>query len=90
MSNNRKTLDEIKHSFLHSLHQIAPEIDVQHINPDTILRTEFEIDSMDFLRLIVLLHQELNVDIPEKDYSKLATLQGAVDYLNEKINPCLD
>ena len=71
---------------MHSLHQIAPEIELQNMNPEGILREEFETDSMDFLRLIVLLHEQLKVDIPEKDYSKLATLQSTLTYLNEKIN----
>lgn len=86
MKNETKSFDEISNAFLHSLHQIAPDIDLQNINPESILREEFEIDSMDFLRLVVLLHEQLNVDIPEKDYSKLATLQSSITYLNEKIN----
>ena len=86
MKNKTKSLDEIRNAFLHSLHQIAPEIELQNINPESILREEFEIDSMDFLRLIVLLHEQLKVDIPEKDYSKLATLQSTLTYLNAKIN----
>ncbi|HAT2067343.1 TPA: hypothetical protein OO122_002875 [Legionella pneumophila] len=86
MNNEKKSLNEIRSVFLHALHQIAPEIDLQAINPQTVLREEFEIDSMDFLRFIVLLHEQLNVNIPEKDYSKLATLQSSLTYLSERIN----
>ena len=86
MKNNKKSLDEIRHAFLDALHQIAPEIELQQMTDETVLREEFEIDSMDFLRFIVLLHKQLNVEIPEKDYSKLATLQSSLAYLNEKIN----
>lgn len=86
MSNNSKSLDEIRTIFLQSLHQIAPEIDVQNINPDTLLREEYEIDSMDFLRFIMLLHEKLKINIPEKDYPTLATLQSSMTYLNEKIS----
>jgi len=85
MTYQNKSLDEIRELFLHSLHQIAPEIDVNKLNPETILREEFEIDSLDFLRLIVLLHDDLKIEIPEKDYARLATLQSSVAYLNEKI-----
>ncbi len=84
MKNEHKSLDDIREGFLHCLHQIAPEIDLQSIRPETILREEFEIDSVDFLRLLVLLHEELNVDIPEKDYSKLATLESSLNYLQEQ------
>lgn len=86
MSNHSKSLDEIRTIFLQSLHQVAPEIDLQNISPATILREEYEIDSMDFLRFIILLHEKLKIDIPEKDYSKLATLQSSMIYLNKKIN----
>lgn len=81
-----KSLDEIRTIFLTSLHRIAPEIDLQTISPDTLLREAYEIDSMDFFRFIVLLHEQLNIDIPEKDYVKLATLQSSVTYLNERLN----
>ena len=50
------------------------------------LREEFEIDSIDFLRLIVLLHEQLTIDIPEKDYAKLATLQSSLAYLRARIS----
>jgi acyl carrier protein len=36
---------------------------------------------MDFLNFVVALHKQLGVDIPEKDYAKLATLEGCVGYL---------
>lgn len=86
MNNDSKSLDEIRAVFLQSLHQVAPEIDLQNITPETIFREEYEIDSVDFLRFIILLHEQLKIDIPEKDYSKLATLQSSLIYLNEKIN----
>ncbi|KTD05352.1 acyl carrier protein [Fluoribacter gormanii] len=86
MSNHSESIDEIRMVILQSLHQIAPEIDFQNISPDTILREEYEIDSMDFLRFIVLLHEKLKIDIPEKDYPRLATLKSSLTYLNEKIN----
>jgi acyl carrier protein len=36
---------------------------------------------MDFLTFITAIHQRLGIDIPEIDYSKLNTLEGAVSYL---------
>jgi acyl carrier protein len=45
------------------------------------LREQLDIDSMDFLNFVIALHKELGVGLPEKDYPKLATLDGCVDYL---------
>ena len=78
--------NDIRRIFLESLHQIAPDIDIETIKPETMLREEFEIDSIDFLRLIVLLHEQLTIDIPEKDYAKLATLQSSLAYLRARIS----
>ena len=36
---------------------------------------------MDFLNLVMALHQRLGIDIPETDYRKLATLESMMDYL---------
>jgi acyl carrier protein len=82
----KKSPEEIKQTVLHALHEIAPEVDLQTLNPDINLREELDIDSMDFRRLMVRLHKELNMDIPEKDYGKLVTLKDFINYLQTKLN----
>ncbi len=76
-----RTRDEIRAAFLDVLAAIAPEIDPTTIAPDKPLREQFDIDSMDFLNVIVRLHDTLAIDIPESDYAELTTLDHAVDYL---------
>jgi acyl carrier protein len=63
------------------LAQIAPEVDLESIEPDTDLHTDLDIDSMDFLNFVIGLHEASGVDIPERDYPLLATPGGCVDYL---------
>lgn len=75
------TKDEIKAVVVDELGRIAPDIDAGAANPSGDLREEFDIDSMDFLNLVTALHQRLGVDIPEKDYPQLFTLEAAVAYL---------
>jgi acyl carrier protein len=75
------TKDEIRGKVLRVLGQIAPEADLSQIRPKLPIREQLDIDSMDLLNFVIALHKELNVDIPEADYSKLATLDGSVDYL---------
>ena len=68
------------------LNNIAPEIDLAAIDPAADLREALDIDSMDFLNFISAIHGRLGVDIPERDYPKLFTLDGAIGYLKLKLN----
>ena len=75
------TREQIEAAVRSSLGAIAPEVDLARVRPNADLRDELDIDSMDFLRFVVDVHARLGVDVPEKDYPKLATLRGCVDYL---------
>ena len=75
------TKDQIKETVLRVLGQIAPEADLSQIKPNLRIRDQLDIDSMDLLNWVIGLHKELNVEIPEADYPKLATLDGCIDYL---------
>ena len=67
------------------LSNIAPEVDLAGIDPGADLREALDIDSMDFLNFITAIHHRLGVDIPETDYRKLITLDGAVAYLRGRL-----
>ena len=75
------TKDQIRETVLRVLGQIAPEADLSQIKPNLRIRDQLDIDSMDLLNWVIGLHKELNVEIPEADYPKLATLDGCIDYL---------
>ena len=76
-----RTPEEIRATVLQVLGDIAPEADLAGIDPAESLREQFDLDSMDFLNFAIGLHQRLGVEIPEADYSRLASLEGAVAYL---------
>jgi acyl carrier protein len=67
------------------LGNIAPEMDLQELEPSADLREALDIDSMDFLNFVIAVHHRLGVNIPELDYPKLTTLDGAVTYLKAKL-----
>jgi acyl carrier protein len=67
------------------LNNIAPEVAIGTIDPAADLREALDIDSMDFLNFVTAIHHRLGIDIPELDYPKLMTLEGAVEYLKEKL-----
>jgi acyl carrier protein len=67
------------------LGNIAPEMDIGAIDASADLREALDIDSMDFLTFITAIHRRLGVNVPEVDYPKLTTLDGAVAYLAAKL-----
>ena len=67
------------------LSNIAPEANLREIDSAADLREALDIDSMDFLNFVVAIHHRLGVDIPELDYPKLITLDGAATYLKSKL-----
>jgi acyl carrier protein len=76
--------EDLREVVLSVLSRIAPEIDPRSIRATTSFRDQLDLDSMDFLNLVLGLHERLGVDIPEADYPKLSTLDGAVAYLTAK------
>ncbi len=79
------TRDEIKSTVVDALTRVAPEIDPASIQAGVSFRDQLDLDSMDFLNFVLALHERLGVDIPEVDYARLYSLDGAVDYLASKV-----
>lgn len=73
--------EEARAVLLQSLGEIAPEIDPGAVDPDVPLGEQLELDSMDFLNLIVAVAERTEIEVPERDYPQLATLNGAIAYL---------
>ena len=73
---------DLRSRVLEALAGIAPEADVNKLRPNISIREQLDIDSMDFLNFVIAVHTALNVDIPERDYPKLTTIDGCVAYLN--------
>ena len=71
------TRDELRATVLRVLGDIAPEAALTALHPGVGFRDQLDLDSMDVLNFVVGLHTALGVDIPETDYSKLATLEGS-------------
>ncbi len=72
---------EIKALVFELLGNIAPEADFSTLAGDADLREELDLDSMDFLNFVIALHERTGIDVPETDYPRLFTLDGAISYL---------
>lgn len=82
------TRDEIRQAVVDGILVFAPEADFDSLDPRRPFREELDIDSFDFLNLIVALHERLGVDIPEADYGKVLTLDGMIDYIEARLAAC--
>jgi acyl carrier protein len=72
---------DLRDLVLEVLSDIAPETDPSALDPTEDLRDELDLDSMDELNMITRVSERLHLDIPEKDYPQMRTLDGAVRYL---------
>jgi len=79
------TPQEIRRAVIEALSAIAPEGDYDTLRGDRPLRDQLDIDSFDFLNVVIRLHDKLGVDVPEADYPKLATLDSATAYLAARL-----
>ena len=76
---------DIREVIQEELNNIAPEIDLASVDPAADLREALDIDSMDFLNFVTAIHHRLGLDIPEVDYPKLVTLDGAIAYVSTRL-----
>ena len=75
---------DIRQLLFEELGNLAPEADLGTVPPDADLREALDLDSMDFLNLVMALHKRLAIDIPERDYAELRTIGDAIAYLVAK------
>lgn len=79
------TNEEIRQAVLNIITDIAPDEDVSEINDNKPLRDQIELDSMDFLDIVLELRKRYSVEVPEAEYPQLNTLAGCVTYLAPKL-----
>lgn len=72
---------DVREAVISILGDIAPDEDVSSINDQDSLREQIDLDSMDFLDIVMELRKRFNIEVPEKDYGQLATMASCVTYL---------
>jgi len=71
----------IKAAVIAILRRIAPEFDPKDLIETEPLRDQIDLDSVDWLNVLVAVNEQLRIDIPETDYEKLRTFADLVRYL---------
>ena len=84
------TPENIRSIVLECLNGIAPEADPTTIQATVNLRDQLDLDSVDLLNFVISLHKHFKIDIPEKDYPQMMTLNGCVSYLSSKVTAGAD
>ena len=78
------TKDDIKKLIIEIIADIAPDEDTSNLKPDVRLREQLQLDSMDFLDIVMELRKRHGIEVPESDYMQLATLDSCANYLGPK------
>lgn len=79
------TGDELRQAVLAVLRDVAPEAELSRLAPDAPIRDQLDVDSIDFMRFLIGINEKLHVDVPEADYPKVATLNGLLRYLRDRL-----
>lgn len=71
---------DIQSRLLAAIAEIAPETDLETIDPTRALRQQVDLDSADWLNFLVAVHEKLGVDIPDAEAARLRTLEQLTAY----------
>lgn len=75
------TPDDARQVVLDAIATVAPDAPVGELAPDDDLFDTLELDSMDLLNIVVAVHERTGIEVPERDYGKLGTLDDFAAYL---------
>ena len=75
------TDDDARNLIRAVLAEVAPEADLDSVGPDETMQEALDLDSIDFLNFVTGLHERTGLEIPERDYPELSTVEGCVHYL---------
>ena len=77
--------NEILQAACRALKRVAPEANVEALDPDRRIRDQLAFDSVDFLNFALALQEMLDVEIPECDLPLLSSLSGCIRYIQGKM-----
>lgn len=78
---------QIREAVVAVLCTVAPEVEPGQLSATRPLRSQVDLDSMDWLNVIIGWHRRFGIDIPEADYARLTTLDAVVRYVRERSPP---
>ena len=79
------TRDEIIKLILDLIQETVPDEDLSDVDPDIPLRDQLELDSVDFLNVVMEIQMRYGIEIPEDEFIELTTLNRGVAYLTPRL-----
>ena len=76
--------EKVRQIVLDIIAEIAPDEDLSDVKPDVRLRDQLDLDSMDFLDIVMELRKQHGIDVPEAEYRELESLDSSANYLLPK------
>lgn len=76
---------QVKEIVLSIIESVAPDADISNVRGDVPLREQLDLDSMDFLDIVMELRKRYKVEVPKEDYEHLASLDSCAEYLGPKL-----
>ena len=77
--------EQVRQVVLNIISDIAPDENMNDLKDEISLREQLDLDSMDFLDIVMELRKRHKVEVPAEDYPKLATMASCVSYLTPKM-----
>jgi acyl carrier protein len=78
---------ELRQQILECIASVAPEASLDTLPGDVDLRDELDLDSMDFLRVLIAVKEATGVEVPERDYPQVRSLDALVEYVGAAQRP---
>ena len=80
------TAEQVKQIVINIINEIAPDEDTSNLKSEINLREQMDLDSMDFLDIVMELRKQHGIEVPEEDYPQLASLDSCAAYLRPKFD----
>jgi acyl carrier protein len=59
-------------------------VDAEEISPKTSFVEDLGADSLDIVELVMAMEEEFDIEIPDEDAEGIATVEDAIDYVENK------
>ena len=89
LSDARVQIELNRQATVPDIRSISPDSDLSDVSEGEPLRDQLDLDSMDFLDIVLELRRRYAVDVPEDDYKELVSLESCVAYLGPKFAAAL-
>lgn len=61
-------------------------IDEKQVSPEASFMDDLGADSLDTVELVMALEEEFDIEIPDEDAEKIASVKNAIDYIKNHTN----